>query len=54
MSDHNEPFEGDETLHKEEVHEENKKEAQKMRDHENKNPNLEKERNPIHHGIGNK
>jgi hypothetical protein len=44
--------EGEETLTKELVHEHNRQEEQKMKDHENQNPNLGKGHNPIHHGPG--
>ena len=54
MTDHNKPFDGDEELHKEIVHEENRKIEEQAKQHENQNPNLGKGRNPIHHDIGNK
>jgi len=54
MSDHGEPFDGDEELHKEKVHEENRENEERAKQHENQNPNLGKGRNPIHHGKDNR
>jgi hypothetical protein len=52
MSDHNEPFDGDEELRKEKVHEENKENEEHAKQHENQNPNLGREHNPKHEGAG--
>ncbi len=48
------PYDDEKELHKDTVHEENKKEEREMKDHENDNPDLGKGRNPIHHNAGGK
>lgn len=39
-------------LDREEIHEENKREEDRARQHENQNPNLGKSVNPTHHNAG--
>jgi hypothetical protein len=57
MNDPHQEFDGDETLHKDKVHEENKQNQQHSKDHENQhsdNNNGGAGRNPIHHSAGGK
>lgn len=54
MNDPHQEFDGDEALHKEQVHEENRENKEHAKAHENQNPNLGKGHNPTPHNIGGK
>ena len=52
MNEERQKPDGEENLTSKHVHEENRKEERQAHDHENQNPDLGREHNPIHHGAG--